>query len=559
MTSRRERILQVLILASLGVALAVRADQPIVENYVGRQIPTAMVARNLDRGSGFWQPTLDTAPFPNRFLVEPPIYAQAVVWAKEGIRFAWEEIGDVRVGVVWEPPGRWTSAAMTVLGAWAFCGLVRRREGPGVALIALAAFAVFPVTLRYGRAFQPDAMMLGFVLLGLRAWDEYEATGRRSFAALGAAGLGLGLTIKVTAGWALIPYMLLVRRLPTRPRAAVGVALLAPAVGWYLFAWNELRHGSAGGSLAPGDTAATWAGSIGPATWGRLATWDAIARNLLARAFTPLGFVLASLGWGLAAVRRERVDRLWLGWGGGCALAVLALAAKWHHGYYWLAVAPVAAVGVARGLAAIARAGEPRLGRPLAAGLGAVLVGLAALQAAPTWRDPPEWRTVRDLPDLLPTPLPNWLVIAPEAALYYIDRPGFRLEFSPEAARRASGEWDPPLAPEPLRRDPLALVDFYLKEQAAGALDHPGALVHQVAAARSDRIMVVDVGPVEPGSAKAAWRTALLRRPGARVWRNRPELVMVEVGDPSCRTALVAPPDDAPLDIQPLPVAAPLP
>ena len=54
-------------------------SQPIVENYVGRQVPTAMVARNLDRGSAFLRPLLDTAPFPNYFLVEPPVYELAVV------------------------------------------------------------------------------------------------------------------------------------------------------------------------------------------------------------------------------------------------------------------------------------------------------------------------------------------------------------------------------------------------------------------------------------------------------------------------------------------------
>ena len=31
---------------------AIDPGQPIVENYVGRQVPTAMVARNLDRGLG---------------------------------------------------------------------------------------------------------------------------------------------------------------------------------------------------------------------------------------------------------------------------------------------------------------------------------------------------------------------------------------------------------------------------------------------------------------------------------------------------------------------------
>ena len=55
---------------------AIAADQPIVENYVGRQVPTAMVARNLQHGSGFLHPQLDTGPFPNLFLVEPPLAAQ---------------------------------------------------------------------------------------------------------------------------------------------------------------------------------------------------------------------------------------------------------------------------------------------------------------------------------------------------------------------------------------------------------------------------------------------------------------------------------------------------
>ena len=31
---------------------ALHPGQPIVENYVGRQVPTAMVARNLERGLG---------------------------------------------------------------------------------------------------------------------------------------------------------------------------------------------------------------------------------------------------------------------------------------------------------------------------------------------------------------------------------------------------------------------------------------------------------------------------------------------------------------------------
>ena len=41
-----------MVLAATFLVRAVGANQPIVENYVGRQVPTAMVARNLERGSG---------------------------------------------------------------------------------------------------------------------------------------------------------------------------------------------------------------------------------------------------------------------------------------------------------------------------------------------------------------------------------------------------------------------------------------------------------------------------------------------------------------------------
>ena len=58
-------------------------DQPIVENYVGRQVPTATVAAQLERGSGFLRPLLDTALFPNYFLVEPPVYELAAVSCEE--------------------------------------------------------------------------------------------------------------------------------------------------------------------------------------------------------------------------------------------------------------------------------------------------------------------------------------------------------------------------------------------------------------------------------------------------------------------------------------------
>ena len=143
-----------LVLLATFLIRALHAGQPIVENYVGRQVPTAMVARNLDRGSGLLRPQLDTAPFPNYFLVEPPIYESGVVVLKRA------------TGLSLEEAGRILSALATALAALGLFALARPREGALAAYLAVAAFAVFPLTIRYGRAFQPDAAMLGAVVLG---------------------------------------------------------------------------------------------------------------------------------------------------------------------------------------------------------------------------------------------------------------------------------------------------------------------------------------------------------------------------------------------------------
>ena len=105
------------VLAATFLVRAVGLDQPIVENYVGRQVPTAMVARNLERGSGLLRPRLDTAPLPNYFLVEPPLYEFGVVALRRA------------TGLGLEQAGRLLSAMATVAAAWGTFELMRRRAG----------------------------------------------------------------------------------------------------------------------------------------------------------------------------------------------------------------------------------------------------------------------------------------------------------------------------------------------------------------------------------------------------------------------------------------------
>ena len=99
-------VLTAVVIATVLIRLT-RLDQPIVENYVGRQVPTAMVARNLDRGSGFLRPQLDTAPFPNYFVVEPPIYQALAVALRRATGCSWRPraASSPRSPWAWPPGG----------------------------------------------------------------------------------------------------------------------------------------------------------------------------------------------------------------------------------------------------------------------------------------------------------------------------------------------------------------------------------------------------------------------------------------------------------------------
>lgn len=417
---------------------AVRSDQPIVENYVGRQIPTAMVARNLERGSGFLRPQLDTAPFPNLFLVEPPVYELLVVALHRGTRLALE------------PAGRIVSALATALGAWGLFGLVRRREGLRVALLALAAFALFPLTIRYGRAFQPDALMLGTLLAGLFCWDQdqYEATARRPWLAAGCAFLALAIAIKVIAAYVLVPLVLAIMNPPRRRKVALALALILPGALWYAHAWSVLEHGA--GSAASADNRAIWLEVLIPTALFKAETARHLVRFLVVRAFTPLGFALAI--WGLR--KRSGTDRLWWVWGGSALATLAILAGKLHHEYYWLAVAPLAAVGVGRALSELADC----RGRCFAVAASACLMALSLVQSSSTWRTPAEWSGLAGAAEAIRGHVPEqeW-VVAPEALLFASDRRGCRLEWGERAAARAAGEWGGELE----GTDPLALIEFY--------------------------------------------------------------------------------------------------
>ena len=336
----------VLLLFLTFLLRALCPDQPLVENYVGRQIPTAMVARNLDRGSGFLWPQLETAPFPNYFVVEPPIYELLVVGLKRLTSFELPHAG------------RLVSALFSAMAAWGLYWLVRHREGARLALLAVFIFSVFPLTIRYGRAFQPDASMLGTTVAGLACWDHALRAGSRSWRVAGWCLLAAGFAIKITSAFLLVPLLFIIFRHGRRRDLVAGFATLLPALVWY--GWGNFLIGQGTGSHAAADNRSIWLAVLGPSALFNPATIKVVGWSLVVRAFTPLGAALALFGlWKSRGL--DRADNgFWWAWAGATIAAMAFLASKLHHEYYWLPIAPVAAVGAARALESARRA-RPRV------------------------------------------------------------------------------------------------------------------------------------------------------------------------------------------------------
>jgi hypothetical protein len=271
---------------------------------------------------------------------------------------------------------------------------------------------------------------------------------------------------------------------------------LIPAVLWYAHAGMLIGQG--GSSRASADNGSVWLRTLVPLALTRAETYRHVGRFLFVRAFTPLGPVLAVAGLTLF---RTSGDRLWRVWGASALAAMTVLAAKLHHEYYWLSVAPVAAVGV--GKAIVVLAGHGVRGKVVAAAAGVGLLGLSALFSASTWRTPPEWATLDAAARAVREAVPQGdLVAAPEALLFAADRRGCRLEFTEPAARRAAGEWGEPLD----GTGSASLVEFYRRRGAR---------------------YFADVVPADPGPDRLALHDAVRRR--YNVLRDRPGVLIARL------------------------------
>ena len=131
-----------------------------------------------------------------------------------------------------------------------------------MAYLAVAAFAVFPLTIRYGRAFQPDAAMLGAVVRAWPAGISIDPAGDGTGSRPAGSCSPLGFAIKITAAFLLVPLVLVIARARSLRAILLVCSTLLPAVLWY--AWAAHLLGSGEGSRARPTTGRSGSGSSGP-------------------------------------------------------------------------------------------------------------------------------------------------------------------------------------------------------------------------------------------------------------------------------------------------------
>jgi hypothetical protein len=271
--------------------------------------------------------------------------------------------------------------------------------------------------------------------------------------------------------------------------------MLLPTAAWYFHA-ARLTAARAGAAAANLDT---WLRALAPTALLEPDTWAWIARHGLLRAFLPVVVLLAAAGGTFG-----RGTALWRAWAAAAAVTLLAVAAKLHHEYYWLLLAPPVAATAAEALSLVLRIRpDPatRIGLSAAASL---LAAAAFLSTSATWRTPNEWLDLpaagRRIAEVVPL---DSRLIAREAVLYAADRRGFRMEYEPDAVRRALAEWGRrPDAPE--EATPGALLGWYHRQGGR---------------------FFAEVGGLPAGTDLPATLRAATRR----VWIDEPGLLLVEL------------------------------
>lgn len=414
-----------------SVFAAFRLDAPLLEGAAGKQTHTAMVARNLYRGTAaLTRPRVDDVGQPGYFIKEIPVLAALAALSYDvsgGVRESWL---------------RMIGAAAWLLALLPFAGLARRDLGTNGGLAAGFWFIAAPMSVTYGPSAMTDPLAVAASVGALAATSRWRDRPGPARAICCAALVGASAALKPhTAFWLGPASLLLVfardregRRAPGGPVALLGgvtsLAILA-ATAWYLHAASVHRD-----YPVPGATVAQ--GWVDVALLARPALYREVLRQSAWMVFTPVGLAIAGIGLARGG-RLGLHEKAFAAWGLGVILQCFVFAPRMFDDlsrgteYYQLALVPTAALFIARG--ALSIASWPRIrwvgGVTAAGALGLLLAGSARETALAVLPPAHYGALLSDCEQVqrLTAPTDTFVVFADRGGtvLYYCDRKGLVL------------------------------------------------------------------------------------------------------------------------------------
>jgi len=323
----------------LGIRLYDLTDPPL-DFHSTRQLRSAIIAR------GLYYENLETAPdwqreraqgqLESHNLIEPPVFeaSAALIYRVLGTDDVW--VARILASIFW------------LIGGVALYFLARDMTSPDGGVIAAAYYMFVPFGVIASRSFQPDPLMVMFILLSLWAMFRWYQQPSWKTAILAGVLAGAALFVKAVAlFFILVPFAALLligkgfKKTIKDPHVwAIGALTVLPMLAYHFY-----------GVYILGSLESQFEGRFFPEMWidpSFYARWIGIASS-----YVGYGSILGSfLGLLLfvSPARRAYGFGLWLGY------VLYGMTFPYHiitHSYYHLPLIPIVALSLAP-LAAVA-------------------------------------------------------------------------------------------------------------------------------------------------------------------------------------------------------------
>ncbi len=322
---RRKWLFPVLVAFLLSFALRLYdIKAPLIDYHSGRQIDTAMIAKNFyNNGFKIWLPQIDTQGAEPVFLEsEFHIYPfiVSVIYLLLGIQ---DLIGRL-VSVFF------SSASVFFLYKIASFYFKRPIDD-----IIVFLYAISPLAIKYGRAFQPDATLVFFLSAGIYFFFSYAKRAKKSHLWIALLFITISGLMKLTSLYILLPLMYLGLKakrtsfLHLFKMLIFILVVIGVPLCWYVYAHHRGMEAASWGIFKHLNFYETIS------FWAKPGWYLEISRVLFTQ-ILPLPLSLL-LPLGLFQLHRSKIARELFFWLGGVFIFYLVSAwSLFRHEYYHL-------------------------------------------------------------------------------------------------------------------------------------------------------------------------------------------------------------------------------